>query len=84
MTRRHDGEWTSRLRQVEQEHRAALTRALTAQAWAVAITICGDSLYETNDPECPAQFAHTRERIGYIAALPSPAEAAAEIMGVEP
>lgn len=62
-----------------QQH-AALTRALTAQAWAHAIALCGDDVGETNDPECPSAHAEMRDRVHALAGLPAPADLAAELL----
>ena len=51
-------------------HRDEKIRLVVSQQWAVAITVCGDSIDDGNDAECPATTAHYRDRIDEVAALP--------------
>lgn len=62
----------------DRERRAALTRALTAQAWAVAC-----ALYNWGDESAPPTGrAHAIQMFtGYVADLPAPVDLAREILG---
>ena len=82
-----DEEWAK----IQCDHRAALTRALTAQAWAVAIAICAPE-YGVRDDDGDEQADYTEgwgngwddavdDTIRHVADLPAPADLAAEILG---
>jgi len=66
---------------IEEDHRAALTRALTAQAWAVAIALMHDGVRGTVTPEAIDRYDTEALLVWPVADLPAPADLAAEILG---